>query len=45
MKIAKEVTEMGFNGNILDLKVENAQPQQIITDQEKLIDKICRIKI
>ncbi len=30
--IAKEVNEMGFNGNILDLKVENAQPQQIITD-------------
>ncbi len=35
-------TEMEFNGNILDLKVENAQPQKIITDQEILINKILQ---
>ncbi len=38
--ISKEMTEMGFNGNNLVLKVEIAQPQQIITDQEKLINII-----
>ncbi len=33
---------MGFNGNILGLKVENAQPQQIITEEEKLINEILQ---
>ncbi len=39
-KIAKELTQMGFKGEVLDLRVEVAKPQQRLCNEEQLINKI-----
>ncbi len=38
-KVAHEITQLGFKGELLDIEVEVAQPQQVIADEEKLIEK------
>ncbi len=37
---ANEVTEMGFNGEILDLEMEVVQPQQNIDNEDELVNKL-----
>ncbi len=39
-KIVKALTQMGFNGEVLDLQVDVAKPQQRIWNEEWLINKI-----
>ncbi len=39
-KIAKEVTALGFEGDMLDIEIEVAKPQKIIEDEEKLINEM-----
>ncbi len=39
-KIAEEVTNLGFKGEMFNLEIEVAKPQQQLNNEEKLLEKI-----
>ncbi len=39
-KAAKEVTKIGYKGDMLDLKIEIAQQQEVIDNKDILFDKL-----
>ncbi len=38
--IAEEVTNLGFKGEMLNIEIKVAKPQQLLNDMEKLVEKI-----
>ncbi len=41
-RIARDVTDLGFKGRMLDLDIEVSKPQQVIGDEEKLMEKMMK---
>lgn len=39
-RITREVTDLGFKGEILNLKIEVGKPKQVIDEEEKLFEKM-----
>ncbi len=42
--VAKEVTEIGFNGDLLYLKVEVTKPSEVIDAKDELVNKLVAEK-